>query len=148
MPKDNLSVGSRIFLRTVRKTLYLHIKALGRVGYIAIAITLLAVTLLGVFSGFTDTRVYAQTPNTTINYQARVLLSSGALVPDGDYHIEFKIYDDVSAGTTAQGVCTGNCLWNETRSTGNLVRVVNGYVSVNLGSVTAHQVCRGARTYI
>lgn len=75
--------------------------------------------------------------NTTINFQARILQSSGALVPDGDYHLEFKIYNDVSAGATAQGSCTGNCQWVETRIGANVVRVVNGYVSVNLGSVTA-----------
>ena len=79
----------------------------------------------------------AQTPNTTLNYQARILQASGSLVPDGNYHVEFKIYDSLSSGATAQGVCSGNCLWVETRTTGNLVRVVNGYVAVNLGSVTA-----------
>lgn len=79
----------------------------------------------------------AQTPNTTVNYQARILTSAGALVPDGNYNVEFKIYDDVSAGATAQGVCTGNCLWVETRTGADVVRVVNGYISVNLGSVTA-----------
>jgi hypothetical protein len=89
--------------------------------------------LAGVFSP----QAQAQTPNTTLNYQARILQSNGALVPDGNYHIEFKIYDTLSTGGTAQGTCTGNCLWMETRTTGNLVRVVNGYVSVNLGSVTA-----------
>ena len=78
----------------------------------------------------------AQTTNSTVNFQARLLQSSGALVPDGNYHIEFKIYDSLSSGVTARGVCTGNCLWMETRTTGNLVRVVNGYFSVNLGSVT------------
>jgi fibronectin-binding autotransporter adhesin len=84
----------------------------------------------------------AQTPNTTVNFQARILTSSGALVPDGNYHIEFKLYDSVASGATGQGVCSlsssgDDCWWVETRTTGNLVRVVNGYVSVNLGSVTA-----------
>jgi parallel beta-helix repeat protein len=97
---------------------------------------LLAGSLLGVFSGFGST-ARAQTPNTTLNFQARILLANGALVPDGNYHLEFKIYDTVSTGGTAQGAANaGNQLWIETRTTGNLVRVVNGYVSVNLGSVT------------
>lgn len=78
----------------------------------------------------------------TLNFQARLLTSSGTVVPDGNYHIEFKIYDSASAGASAQGTCSLNsgsddCWWMETRSTGNLVRVVNGYFSVNLGSVTA-----------
>ena len=84
----------------------------------------------------------AQTPNTTINFQARILTSTGALVPDGNYNLEFKLYDSIAAGGTAQGVCslnssTDDCWWLETRTGGNVVRVVNGYVSVNLGSVTA-----------
>jgi hypothetical protein len=76
--------------------------------------------------------------NQTINFQARILQSNGSLVPDGDYNIEFKIYDSVSSGASAQGVCslnssTDDCWWVETRSN---VRVVNGYVTANLGSVT------------
>jgi hypothetical protein len=75
--------------------------------------------------------------NSTINFQARLLTSSGNTVPDGNYHVEFKLHDDLSAGGGAQGACSGSCLWRETRTTGNLVRVVNGYMTVNLGSVTA-----------
>lgn len=77
-----------------------------------------------------------------LNFQARLLNSNGTVVADGNYHIEFKIYDSASAGASAQGVCslnssTDDCWWRETRTTGNLVRVVNGYFSVQLGSVTA-----------
>lgn len=84
----------------------------------------------------------------TINFQGRLLNSSGGLVPDGNYHIEFKLYNAsaVDGGETLiQGSCTTNpgavadedCLWTETRSTGNLVSVSNGYFSVYLGSVTS-----------
>ncbi|OGL36316.1 hypothetical protein A3E49_03090 [Candidatus Saccharibacteria bacterium RIFCSPHIGHO2_12_FULL_49_19] len=77
-----------------------------------------------------------------LNFQARLLTSTGTVVPDGNYHIEFKIYDTAGSGASAQGVCslnssTDDCWWIETRSPGNLVRVVNGYFSVQLGSVTA-----------
>ena len=75
-----------------------------------------------------------------INFQARLLTDSGALVADGNYHIEFKIYDHISSGGQAQGTCSGNCLWIETRDnspTDDRVRVVNGYFSVSLGSVSA-----------
>lgn len=79
--------------------------------------------------------------NSTINFQARILQSTGALVPDGDYNVEFKIYDTTAAGASAQGVCslnssTDDCWWVETRTGANTVRVVNGYISVNLGSIT------------
>lgn len=76
--------------------------------------------------------------NQQINYQARLLDSSGGVVPDGNYNIEFKIYRDgtgcVSSGTAP---CGGTLLWTETRTSTAQVRVVNGYFSVMLGEVTA-----------
>lgn len=66
--------------------------------------------------------------NTTINFQARLLTNTGSLVADGYYNVEFKLY---SAPTG------GSALWTETRTTTDRVRVVNGYLTVNLGSVTA-----------
>ncbi|MEX1059368.1 MAG: carbohydrate binding domain-containing protein, partial [Candidatus Saccharimonadales bacterium] len=73
------------------------------------------------------------------NFQMRLLTSSGAVVADGNYHIEFKLYNAANSTGSSQGSCSGdaNCLWTETRTTGNLVRLVNGYFSVQLGSVTA-----------
>ncbi|MCA9346254.1 hypothetical protein KC960_02075, partial [Candidatus Saccharibacteria bacterium] len=87
----------------------------------------------------------AQAASATLNFQGRLLSSTGSLVPDGNYHIEFKLYNDTSsAGTPDQGACTygggtpdTECLWVETRSTGNLVTVQNGYFSVYLGDVTS-----------
>lgn len=73
----------------------------------------------------------------TINFQARLMNAAGAIAPDGNYDIEFKLYDTASTGGTAQGVCTGNCKWVETRTSGNAVTVANGYVTVNLGSVSS-----------
>src|SRR3990167_3282037 len=77
--------------------------------------------------------------SSTINFQARLLSISGNIVPDGNYHVEFKLFNASSSSGSSQGSCSGdaNCLWVETRTTGDLVRVVNGYLTVNLGSVTA-----------
>jgi hypothetical protein len=82
--------------------------------------------------------------SSTLNFSARLLDSSGAVIPDGNYNIEFKIYDSISSGGSAQNVCslnssTDDCWWKETRqnSASQGVRVVNGYFNVNLGSVTA-----------
>jgi fibronectin-binding autotransporter adhesin len=75
----------------------------------------------------------------TINFQARLQTNAGAIVPDGNYNIEFKIYDASSSSGSSQGSCSGDahCLWAETRTSTNKVQVINGYMSVNLGSVTA-----------
>ena len=66
------------------------------------------------------------------NFQMRLLTSAGAVVADGNYHIEFKLYNAANSTGSSQGSCSGdsNCLWTETRTTGNLVRGVNGYFSV------------------
>jgi len=79
----------------------------------------------------------AAATSSTINFQARLLTATGSVVPDGLYNVEFKLYDTASTGGTSQGSCSSNCVWMETRTSGNRVRVVNGYLTVNLGSVTA-----------
>jgi hypothetical protein len=103
-------------------------------------VTLLAVVTMAsfvmVFSR--DNNALAATSN-TINFQARLLTAAGAVVPDGNYNVEFKLYTSLSSSGSSQGSCTGDsaCVWVETRTSGNTVRVVNGYLTVNLGSVNA-----------
>lgn len=46
-----------------------------------------------------SSRVQAAT-NSTINFQARILTNTGALVPDGYYNVEFKLYTASSGGST------------------------------------------------
>jgi hypothetical protein len=77
--------------------------------------------------------------NGTINFQARLLNTAGSIVPDGNYNVEFKLYNASSSSGSSQGSCSGDsaCLWTETRTSSDRVRVANGYMTVNLGSVTA-----------
>ncbi|HEX8762228.1 MAG TPA: hypothetical protein VF733_00525, partial [Candidatus Saccharimonadales bacterium] len=77
--------------------------------------------------------------SSTINFQARLLTAAGNIVPDGQYNVEFKLYNASSSTGSSQGSCSGDsaCKWVETRTTSDKVRVVNGYMTVNLGSVTA-----------
>ncbi len=63
-----------------------------------------------------------------ISYQGKLADSSGIAVADGDYNMEFKLYDAVS---------NGNLLWTETRSGANKVTVTDGLFSVQLGSIAA-----------
>src|ERR1043166_8831316 len=101
--------------------------------------------LLGVFLSLislSSVPAYASTGiNQTINFQGRLLNSQGATVPDGFYNIEFKIYQDgdgQSVGDTT-GTPTGTLKWTEDYLNNNSqgVKVVNGYLSVKLGSITA-----------
>jgi len=74
--------------------------------------------------------------NQTISFSGRLLKSTGAVVEDGYYNMQFKIYQD-GDGTQA-GNPSGTLKWTETRINNggtNGVYVKNGYFSVNLGSV-------------
>jgi fibronectin-binding autotransporter adhesin len=85
------------------------------------------------------TRVYAAT-SSTLNFQGRLLTSSGSTVTDtATGQIRFKIYDGGTAGASAgtgqaNSGTGGTYLWSEVQTN---IRVVNGYFSVNLGSQTA-----------
>lgn len=70
------------------------------------------------------TRVYAAASN-NLNFQARLLSGTGAIVADGNYSIQFNLYNVATGGTTQ---------WTETQAS---VAVRSGYLSVYLGSVTA-----------
>lgn len=75
--------------------------------------------------------------NQTISFQGRLLTSAGAPVPDGFYNIQFKIYQDGTGA--AVGNPGGTLKWTESfinNGGTNGVKVSNGYMSVNLGSVT------------
>ena len=74
-------------------------------------------------------RVYAA-PNNTINFQARILTNTGALVPDGAYNVQFNLYNVSSGGTS---------LWTETylNSGGQGIVTKNGYLTTSLGSLNS-----------
>jgi hypothetical protein len=95
------------------------------------------VLLAGIMGPLLSDKQALAATSSTVNFQARLMNAAGAIAPDGDYNVEFKIYDTASTGATAQGVCTGNCKWVETRISGDKIQVANGYISVSLGSVTA-----------
>lgn len=111
--------------------------------HIGLGVLLVAVTLTAISytRAGAPTRVYAAAPS-NLNFQARLLTASGAIVPDGNYNVEFKLYDSAGANPSGQGVCsldssTDDCWWVETRTGANVVAVKGGYLTVNLGSVTA-----------
>lgn len=66
----------------------------------------------------------------TINYQGYLSDANGDALQDGDYEITFRIYNVLSGGAA---------LWTETWSGADLVPVVRGRFSVNLGSITSFE---------
>src|SRR5580693_2853266 len=113
-----------------------HVFALKR---IAVVVSLSFVFGLSYLVSWSPATVYASTAN-TINFQARLETATGAIVPDGTYNAEFKLYNASSSSGSSQGSCSGDvhCLWFEDYLvTGTPVSVANGYMTVNLGSKTA-----------
>lgn len=102
---------------------------------IAILVTLSS-ALLGVFV-VSDISHAATGINQQINFQGRLFNAQGATVPDGFYNLQFKIYQDGTG--TAAGNPGGTLKWTESHlnSAGHGIEVKNGFMSVELGSVTA-----------
>ncbi len=77
--------------------------------------------------------------NQQINFQGRLQNTSGGIVADGNYNIQFKIYQngDGQSVNNSTGSPAGSLLWTETylNNSSQGVRVVNGFMSVQLGSV-------------
>lgn len=77
--------------------------------------------------------------NQQMNFQGRLLNAQGAVVPDGHYNVQFKIYQDgdgQTAGNTT-GTPAGTLKWTESylNANGDGITIKNGYMSVQLGSV-------------
>ena len=94
---------------------------------------------VGLLAAIPQTAQAATGINQTINYQGRLLTATGAVVPDGNYNMTFKIYQD-GAGAVA-GDTGGTLEWTEvdqnTIASGSTAPVVvkNGYFSVTLGAL-------------
>jgi hypothetical protein len=75
--------------------------------------------------------------NQTLGFEGRLTNSDGSVVPDGNYNIQFKIYQDGS-GTTAGDSDGGSLKWTESYiNNGGTsgVEVKDGFFSVDLGSL-------------
>jgi hypothetical protein len=106
--------------------------------FVAPFVFLLGVLLLSFFFASTSNAVAGI--NEQINFQGRLYTTEGAVVPDGNYNIQFKIYQngDGQSVNNATGSPSSTLLWTEEHLNDNsqAVQVVNGFMSVQLGSVT------------
>src|SRR4029077_17813948 len=89
-----------------------------------------AIFVLAFFMSYAFPHNTSAATSSTINFQAKLETAAGAIVPDGNYNVEFKLYNTSSGGSP---------LWTEDylNSASQGVRVVNGYLTVSLGSITA-----------
>jgi hypothetical protein len=90
----------------------------------------------GLLSVLVPSREATAAPSAQLNFQARLLTSAGAPVPDGFYNIQFKLY---TAATGGAAIWTEDWIDTNGVTAGNdfRVRVVDGYLSVYLGTLTA-----------
>ncbi len=110
---------------------------------INLSVALTLVGLIGVAALFTALPARAAAGiNPQVNFQGRLLNAAGAVVPDGAYNLEFKLYTGgtgcVSSGSSP---CGGTNVWTEDWVYGsgapdNRVIVRNGYFSVQLGALS------------
>ncbi len=129
-------------------TVFLYTRAYARInklrtrGFILAIVALALLTSVGL-SLLRPAQTVAAT-DSSINFQARLETNTGAIVPDGWYNIEFKMYSVSSGGspewtedyTWNNG--SANCTTPVFQATGDCrVKVVNGYLTVNLGSITS-----------
>ncbi|MEO8105675.1 MAG: hypothetical protein ABI602_05100, partial [Candidatus Saccharibacteria bacterium] len=118
-------MGTRIIRRTATAS---------RVGRIAFASVMGLALIFAVGSSLLRPASSAAATGDTVNFQARLEGSNGAIALDGNYNVQFKLYN-VSSG--------GSALWTESdvyaAGAGNdhRIRVVNGYLTVNLGATNA-----------
>jgi Carbohydrate binding domain len=142
-----------IILHFLRDSVDVALTKIGKLRAVAV-VTLISVGLSITFLVVVSAPTVLADTNSTVNFQARLENAAGAIVPDGNYNVEFKLYNaatEPGGHTPDQGACTYNggstdntCLWTETRtynsgpsSSDVRVRVANGYLSVDLGSVTS-----------
>lgn len=111
-------------------------RALRTAGLVTLCVAFITTLLFGAVSHA------ASGINQTLSFQGRLQTSAGAIVSDGYYNIQFKIYQDgdgTAAGNTG-GSPAGSLKWTESYvNNGGTsgVQVKNGYFSVTLGSKTA-----------
>jgi hypothetical protein len=106
---------------------------------LALLFFVVAIFLIGSFYTLVSTTRQASAVegiNETINFQGRLFNGQGAIVPDGFYNVQFNIYQDGTG--TAAGNPDGTLLWTEEHlnNNGDGVTVRNGYMAVELGSIT------------
>jgi hypothetical protein len=79
-------------------------------------------------------RSAAATSN-AVNFQARLETAAGAIVPDGFYNVQFKLYSASSGGSPEW---TESYTYNSGAGSSDArLQVINGYLTANLGSLTA-----------
>ncbi|HEX8182534.1 MAG TPA: carbohydrate binding domain-containing protein [Candidatus Saccharimonadales bacterium] len=81
--------------------------------------------------GVTSTAQAAPGVYKTVNFQGKVVSTSGINVPDASYTFKFRIYTSATGDTAIP--CSTTCLWEESKS----LTTVNGIFQTNLGDTTA-----------
>lgn len=137
-----VGTNKHIYLAKLQTTIMSNgVKTVRRFAMTALGVTaFLGGLMVGVGSIATPVSAVVGT-NEQINFQGRLFNAQGAVVPDGYYNIQFKIYQDGDGQSTGNttGLPAGTLKWTESwlNVNGKGIQVKNGYMSVELGSVNA-----------
>ncbi|RYX79327.1 hypothetical protein EON76_01230 [bacterium] len=111
---------------------------LGRLRSLRFVAMLLTTVALFTTLFFAHNASAVQSTSKTVSFQGRLQTASGAVVADGHYNMQFKIYQDGSGASV--GNPGGSLKWTESYINNggtNGVEVRNGYFSVSLGSLNS-----------
>lgn len=111
---------------------------LGRLRSLRFVAMLLTTVALFTTLFFAHSASAVQSTSKTVSFQGRLQTASGAVVADGHYNMQFKIYQDGSGASV--GNPGGSLKWTESYINNggtNGVEVRNGYFSVSLGSLNS-----------
>lgn len=111
---------------------------LGRLRSLRFVAMLLTIVALFTTLFFAHSVSAVQSTNKTVSFQGRLQTATGAVVADGHYNMQFKIYQDGSGASV--GNPGGSLKWTESYINNggtNGVEVRNGYFSVSLGSLNS-----------
>ncbi len=115
---------------------YMRTRAGVRVFKKSIAATSIVISFMTLLAaGLLNAGIASADNTNTINFQARLQSNAGAIVPDGYYNVEFKLYSASSGGSAEW---TEDYTYNSGPSSADeRVMVVDGYLSVSLGTITS-----------
>lgn len=130
-------------LRGIARSTLSRTRNLKRIAVVA-SISVLFASVYLCYGGTSTAYAATNANDSTVNFQARLMTASGAIVPDGCYNVEFNLYTASSGGSaiwseafTNQNSVSGiNGTCYSTNGT-DMVNVVNGYLTVPLGSLSA-----------
>jgi N-acetylneuraminic acid mutarotase len=127
-----------VVFRNLFSNLFFYTRARGPARtHRAILLAVWIVLVAGIAVGLAKPAQTNAATSNTINFQARLESSAGAIVADGTYNVEFDLYYGCTNEPTSNAGCTLDWTEDYLNSASSGVSVANGYLTANLGGSAA-----------